>query len=396
MEYNSFKLKENPFRLTPPLNPEEIIWAGMDKLKTELENRIRMSMRTSASRIIINWGNYGSGKTHAANYFSRTPRLKELSDEISVAPAKSIKVNLPRASKDIVQAFWRALLGQIEFDFIVKDFNRLRQLFPSDYKRIINVNANDSIVAELFTEIATIYLNKKNQTQISMDLGIPDQEKIDDIKNYLYGDKTKATLTSLNFPTGIIEDDEQVVNLLSTMFNCLSYEKKIYSEIFLWIDEFEDIDTVNKSAADRFTTFLRQLIDKTPNHLTIFLNFTPKRFLNIEDLSIYLGEALLSRARLKIYFAEPTLEESIDYLEVLLNHPVFRDKEDVNNENNLYPFSEDIVKYVLRNIGRLSMRKINEVFSIILELALIQEVETLSIEFVNSIKEEIISWEGEA
>ena len=25
MEYKDFKLKDNPFRLTPPLNPEEII-----------------------------------------------------------------------------------------------------------------------------------------------------------------------------------------------------------------------------------------------------------------------------------------------------------------------------------------------------------------------------------
>ncbi len=396
MEYKNFKLKENPFRLTPPLNPEEIIWAGMDTLKTKLENRIRMTMRTSASRIILNWGRYGSGKTHAANYFSKTNRLRELSDELSVAPAKSIKVNLPRTSKDIVQAFWRALLGQIQFDSVISDFNRLRELFKDDFKEIIAVSSNDNLITELFTGIATAYANGYSSGQLAMKLGVADQAKIDAIKNYLYGDKTKATLTSLKLPTGIIEDDEQVVNLISTMFNCLAYEKNMYSGIFLWIDEFEDIDTVNKSTADRFTTFLRQLIDKTPNNLTIFLNFTPKQFMNLGDLSIYLGEALSSRARLQIPFIDPSAEETIDYLKALLNHPIFRNKENIDSENDLYPFTKDIVEHVLKNIGRLSIRKINEVFSIILELALIQEVETLSIDFVDSIKEEIISWDGEA
>jgi hypothetical protein len=184
------------------------------------------------------------------------------------------------------------------------------------------------------------------------------------------------------------------VNLVSTMFNCLTYEQKIYSEIFLWIDEFEDIDTLNKSVGDRFTSFLRQLLDKTPNNLTIFLNFSPKRFTNIEDLSIYLGEALWRRTRLKIHFAEPSIEEAIDYLKELLNHPRFRGDQDLDEENVFYPFSEDIVKYVLKNVGRLSIRKINEVFSIILELALIEE-KNIGIDFINSIKEEIISWEGE-
>ena len=47
MEYKDFKLKENPFRLTPPLNPEEIVWAGMEKLKSELENRLQIAMQTS-------------------------------------------------------------------------------------------------------------------------------------------------------------------------------------------------------------------------------------------------------------------------------------------------------------------------------------------------------------
>ncbi len=372
IRYNHFKLRENPFRLTLPVHPEEIIWAGREKLKAQIEKRIMLAMQTSSSRLILNWGDYGNGKTHTAAYYSKTHRLKELSDSLSASPAKSIKVCLPRTSKDIVQAFWRALLGQIEFDTVVSDFKQLKKIFGDDFDKVVAANSNDNVIEQLAITLA-------NET---------DHGKIDSIKNYFYGDKTKTTLKQLDLPLGL-SDDEQVVNLISTIFNCLTYEKKIYSAILFWVDEFEDIDTVNKSSADRFTAFLRQLIDKTPNHLNIFLNFTPKRFLTIEDLSIYLGDALLSRAKLKIHFDAPSVDEAADYLKSLLNHPNYRTEE---IENKFCPFSEEIVKYVLQHIGRLSIRKINEVFSIILEMALI-EAENITVDFIKTIKEEIISWE---
>ncbi len=372
MNYKKFNLKENPFRLVPPLNPDEIIWVGMEDLKLDIEDRLRIALRTSNSRIILNWGDYGSGKTHAANYYSRTNRLKELSDQFATSQAKSIKVNLPRTSKDIVQAFLRSLLGQISVDSIVSDFKQLKEILQDDFENVVVANSNDKIIEDLFIKLAN-----EDDTQ---DLNV--------IQNYLYGDKTKATLRELNVPYGLV-DDEQVVNLIGTIFSCLTYNKKPYSAIILWIDEFEDIDTVSKSIADRFTTFLRQLIDKTPNNLTIFLNFTPKTFFDIEDLSIYLGPALSSRTKQRIYFDEPSQAEAIDYLQKLLK--CFRTQEVAGND--LYPFSKEIVVYVLEHIGQLTIRKINEAFSIILEFALIDNVDDITIDFVKNIKEEIISWE---
>ena len=293
MDYQDYKLSENPFRLTPPMNPNDIIWAGMHGVKTQLEKRIQIAMRTSASRIIINWGAYGSGKTHAATYFTRTDRLKKISQELNVAEAMSIKVSLPRISKDVVQAFWRALLGQLSFKKIVVDIHQLSdRLQPlGDFETVIASLANDNAIEQLFVQLGKIEED--------------DIELLENYERYLYGDSTKATLNKLGLPLGIA-DDEQVVNLISTLFNCLTYEKQQYSTVLLWIDEFEDIDTLNKTSADRFTTFLRQLIDKTPNNITLFLNFTPKRFLNIEDLSVYMGDALLSRAGVRVSFEEPT------------------------------------------------------------------------------------------
>jgi hypothetical protein len=215
IRYNRFKLKDNPFQLIP-LSPEEIIWAGMDKLKTQIEKRITIAMQTSPSRLILNWGDYGSGKTHTAVYYSRTLRLNELSDNLSLPPARSIKVCLPRTSENIVQSFWRALSGQIRFDDIVSDFKQLKEIFGDDFDKVVAANSDDKVIEKFFITLA----------------GASGQEKIDSIRNYLYGDKIKADLKQADLPLGI-SDDEQVVNLISTIFNCLTYEENLFGNTAL-------------------------------------------------------------------------------------------------------------------------------------------------------------------
>ncbi len=373
MTYEILGLKENPFRLTPPLDQKEIIWAGMHEVKGSIEKRIKIAMKTQPSRIVLNWGSYGSGKTHASLYFSKTDRLEELSTELDTSPARSIKITLPRSSNNIVQEFLRSFLGQYSLEEIYNDFKRLEEKFNTEKLiEMIDAFSNDNSIADAFKKFIT--------------LDLEDSEEFNKFKNYIYGDSTKSTLTYLGLPLGLT-NDEQIANFLATIINCITYEKKLYSTFFIWLDEFEDIDTIKKSLADRFTTFLRQFIDKTPNNLILFLNFTQKAFMNIEDLSIYLGEALTSRAKAKIDFKNPTIEEAIEYVKELCEH---YKKDDVSKN----PFDNDeTIKYAIEHIGNLTARKINETFSIIFEMALLEEKEQITQDFINEIKDEIIAWE---
>lgn len=373
MTYEILGLKENPFRLTPPLDQKEIIWAGMHEVKGSIEKRIKIAMKTQPSRIVLNWGSYGSGKTHASLYFSKTDRLEELSTELDTSPARSIKITLPRSSNNIVQEFLRSFLGQYSLEEIYNDFKRLEEKFKTEKLiEMIDAFSNDNSIADAFKKFIT--------------LDLEDSEEFNKFKNYIYGDSTKSTLTYLGLPLGLT-NDEQIANFLATIINCITYEKKLYSTFFIWLDEFEDIDTIKKSLADRFTTFLRQFIDKTPNNLILFLNFTQKAFMNIEDLSIYLGEALTSRAKAKIDFKNPTIEEAIEYVKELCEH---YKKDDVSKN----PFDNDeTIKYAIEHIGNLTARKINETFSIIFEMALLEEKEQITQDFINEIKDEIIAWE---
>ena len=372
MTYETLRLTENPFRLTPPLDQKEIFWAGMHEVKGNIEKRIKIAMRTQPSRIVLNWGSYGSGKTHASLYFSKTNRLEEISADLGASPAKSIKITLPRSSNNIVQEFLRSFLGQYSLEEIYADFKRLEEEFNTEKLiEMIDAFSNDNSIADAFKKF------------IKLDL--ENSDEFNKFKNYIYGDNTKSTLTYLGLPLGLT-NDEQIANFLATIINCITYEKKLYSTFLIWLDEFEDIDTVKKSLADRFTTFLRQFIDKTPNNLILFLNFTQKAFMDIEDLSIYLGEALTSRAKAKIDFQNPTIEEAIEYVQELCKH--------YQKGSSTNPFDTDAtIKYALEHIGNLTARKINETFSIIFEMALLEGKEQITQEFIDNIKDEIIAWE---
>jgi len=371
MSYKLLKLEENPFRLTLPLDPQDIVWAGMSEVKEKLEKRIKLSIQTRPSRIVVNWGSYGSGKTHASLYFSKTTRLKELSTELDASLAKSIKITFPRASNDIVQEFLRSFLGQYSLEEIHKDFKELENKFEKEkLVEMIETFSDDNSIADFFKKF------------IELDLG---SEDFDELKDYIYDDKTKSTLNYLELPLGLT-NDEQVTNFLATIINCITYEKNLYSSFIIWLDEFEDIDTIRKSLADRFTTFLRQFIDKAPNNLMFFLNFTQKAFMDIEDLSLYLGEALSSRVKVKIYFNDPSIEEALDYVKQLTDIS--------KTEGTHLPFdSDETLKYILVHIGNLTTRKINETFSIVLEMAVIEEKNHISKYFIDNIKDTIIAWE---
>lgn len=374
MELSNLKLKENPFRTGPSINPKDLIWAGFPELKKKIEERLIFSMKTSPSRIVLNWGRYGSGKTHAANFYTKTDRINVLSEEKSAKTSKNIKINLPRTSKDPVQSFFRSFLGQISLSDIKADFDLVKAalLEEESIEAIIEVNSNDTIISDLFKLI----------------ISDEDGDQFQAIEAYLFGDATKGTLVKLGLPFGL-KDDEQIVNFISTYINCITFEKRVFSSFILWLDEFEDIDTLNKQSQDRVTTFLRQLFDKTPNNFLLFLNFTPKTFFNIEDLSIILGEALSTRAKIRINFEAPSVEEAIQYLEELISPQLDKAKDKYGPFEN-----EETLKYVLENIGNLSIRKINEVFSLIIELAILMEKGKIDIEFIKSVKEEIPSFES--
>jgi Cdc6-like AAA superfamily ATPase len=113
MNWKKALLLDNPFVSTPPMPGEEIIWADMSEQKGKLENRLRSALLTSPSSLVLNYGTWGGGKTHAARYFSQETVLKALSNEVGIVPPLSIIVNIPRGAKSVIRALYLNILDAI-------------------------------------------------------------------------------------------------------------------------------------------------------------------------------------------------------------------------------------------------------------------------------------------
>jgi|AntRauTorckE5430_2_1112549.scaffolds.fasta_scaffold07219_2 hypothetical protein len=366
MTFEHIPLKENPFRVTPSNISQEIIWAGFPTLKKDIEKRIKFSSRFSNSNIVLNWGEYGSGKTHAANYFTQKSILQNISGEGNVAPF-SIKITLPKGKSPVSDLFTNVI------DFL--DIKDLRGEFDSekeDLKKFIQSWTNNNILKAI---LSAIFLKDDIKTTV--------------IKSYLYGTISNSELKELNEYNILrkINGDEDYIKLLSGIFSCLSFDKKIYSSVVLWIDEFEDISLLNNSNINKLNNFVREIINNTPNHFLLFINFTASAMINVEDLSAYLSEAVISRIRNRIEFRLPSTENLKLYLKEILNH--FHNEE---TPNDYAPFTENGIDEVIDVLGNASLRAYNEAFSILLEIAEFNEVSVINRDFIIENKDEFKPW----
>lgn len=112
--------------------------------------------------------------------------------------------------------------------------------------------------------------------------------------------------------------------------------------------------------------------------------------INVSDLGEYLQEAVKSRIIDSIEFPIPSSIELKEYLRELLNDSMYRlDESMVDNEYT--PFSPSVIDAVIQKLGDASLRKYNEVFSILIETAAFDNVAQIDDEYFNHIKSEIMS-----
>ena len=69
-QWNLILLKADPFNLTPPTDPESVIWAGMKNVKRHFNEILEVAISSSATQVVLNRGPHGGGKAHASLYFS--------------------------------------------------------------------------------------------------------------------------------------------------------------------------------------------------------------------------------------------------------------------------------------------------------------------------------------
>ena len=124
-ELKDFRLKINPFRTIPSINSDEIIWAGFHSIKERIEAQILRIIKLRNSRLVLNWGEYGSGKTHSARYFSKNNVLAELAAANSLP--LSFDISFPKG-KDPIKEIFNQIIDRVNFQVIRENLNRYRRL----------------------------------------------------------------------------------------------------------------------------------------------------------------------------------------------------------------------------------------------------------------------------
>ncbi|KAA6336916.1 hypothetical protein EZS27_014958 [termite gut metagenome] len=365
--FERFQLKTNPFRMTPAINTDELIWAGFPIVKEKFENRIKRSIQIPNSSLILNWGEYGSGKTHAARYFNKLSVLQDLAGATQPIPL-SLFISFPNSKQPITDIYTQ-IIDKL-------DINELRE-------NLKNKGVDVSTILDLVTD--NIFM--RNVLKLMFD------ETIDAtfFKGYLY--RTSFTNSDLrtfakNGVQRTFSTDNDLTEFLAALFSLIAYQKIAYSCVILWFDEFESISILSSINITAINNFLRTIIDKTPNNLLIFLNLTQSAMMDTEDLGEYLHEAVKNRIKEKIELSIPTPDELKSYLKELLNNTIHRD----NLRNDCYPFEDDIINALISDLGNASLRAFNEAFSVLLESAAFDNREIIDKTYYESIKNEIIGW----
>lgn len=372
MSFGRFNLRSNPFRMTPAINESEIIWAGFPEIKAKFESRIKRSMRIPNSSLVLNWGEYGSGKTHASRFFGKRDTLEKIATETHEKPPFFVSINLSKGKNPPFETFI-SIIDKI-------DLSQIREQFSDDVQEIndyidrISDNLHiRSVLKAIFSELDAMSL-----------------------KRYLYGLSSAKEMKELSEKHEIVRKlshDSDYSKLTAGLFSCLTISKKHHSCVLLWIDEFEDIAILSNVNIEKTNNFLRELLDNTPNNLLVFLNLTQTAMVNVEDLGQYLSEAVKSRIKERIHFETPSQNDFIQYLTDLFYE--YRPNPQ-DGLPPLFPFADEItVRSILRELGNVSLRRLNEAFSLLLELADLDAQEPpLTIDYFNTNKEEIIGWKS--
>lgn len=357
----NYNLRVNPFRTVPAIRSEEIVWAGFKDIKKRFERRIARIVNLPNSVIALNWGEYGSGKTHAARYFSKEDVLKTICNVKNTAPL-SLVVNFP-SNKNTIKELFTSLVDKLDFYFI-----------NQAVKSIHNPIAPSRLTDNKFAQKVIDYL-----TDESFDENL--------YKKYLYGTLSTKEKEKLGFLRSI-ETDNDMVDVVAALLSFLT-ENNIYPAIIIWIDEFEHIAALSSSNINSVNNFIKVLFDKTPNHLLLMINLTLSAMGDRDDLTSYLHDAVKSRIKENIEFSIPSPEQLKEYLGDILK--MYR----VTEENSpLFPFDEKLIESLIAELGDVSLRKFNEALSSLIENALYDDKENISLDYFINNKLEIIGWQN--
>lgn len=346
-------LKYNPFQnITPTLEDGNIVWAEMHDIKQKIEKSYSDCLASNSKQIILNWGQYGGGKTFSAFYFIN--KHKQTQD------FTNIYVRCPKDGSKSTDEFFKSVIDYISFE---KIHIRVKELLTS----IGEVKLLEYLTAKASREYAKAICL----------LGSDDTETKETMNRFLYSGLTKTELKKLGLAKDI-QTDSDSIKFLAGIISIFTGDGKLFKgHVALWIDEMEDLIYYSPKHYKTFSQVLRDLFDSIQGSILFFMNFTLAES-EESTIELILGGAVWSRITKKIRYKQFTEKNAFDYCNELLNHSK------IDTDKSAPIDSETINKVIkLIPIGNLTPREINKHFKSLFDFASDKGIKQIDENLVN-------------
>ena len=346
IDWNVIGLRENPFTISPPTDPKQVIWAGMDVIKNEFDSVFREAKVSSPTQVVLCRGPIGGGKTHASLFFSSDKNIPKTSP--SVQNIEVLRVQTPTETGNPAKDFYQDVMEQIGLDRIGE---AIKKNVESVGRDVVERNLRQTMVSGDFVNAL---LKLSEPPPISPRAGLP-------LNAYFLGKCTTTELRKLELNRNI-EKTQDYFRVLAGAFHSLigvsePTDVSEHNRFCLWIDEMENFVYFTPPQYRPFGQGLRELVDRLPYFFTLFMNFTLTSPEDYEEIELILGGYLTDRITRDIFFNEmKNQEEMMQYVSDVLSH--YRTQ--AEPKTPYFPFTEGALGALMANLQQRTPRNINK------------------------------------
>ena len=346
IDWNIAGLRENPFTISPPTDPEQAIWADMDMIKDEFNSVFQEAKVSAPTQVVLCRGPIGGGKTHASLFFSSDKNIPDTSP--SVQNIEVFRVQTPIETKNPARDFYLDIMEQINLDRIGEVVNKIVE----------------SVGRDVFKQTLRQTMVSGDFANALLDLGdspfYPARNSL--LSAYFLGNCSNTELRKLGLNRNI-EKTQDYFRVLAGVFHCFvglsesATDVSEHNRFCLWIDEMESFIYFTPPQYRPFGQGLRELVDRLPYFFTLLMNFTLTAPEEYEEIELILGGFLTDRITRHIFFDEmKDQEKMLQYVSDVLSH--YRPPE--GPQTSYSPFTEDALRSLMVNLQRRTPRNMNK------------------------------------